>query len=905
MNTKSDTRFTLIQTKLDPLQISSNLVIRPRLIDYLNHNLDRNFTLISAPAGYGKTTLLVQWLNEIERPVAWLSLDEYDNDLALFLSYFLAAVRSLYPQGAERTYALLQAPSLPSPEVISAMLINDISALEEAFILALDDYHAIEDEVIREVIIHLIAHIPQNLHLVIATRQDPPLPLPRLRASWAMKEVRSNALRFTHQEVETFLTTMGIEELTADEIFMLDKRTEGWITGLRLIALAIHETADKAALIRTFQKMADPFIVEYLAAEVLASQKPDVQDFLLCTSILDRFCAPLCDATLGSSNSESILQELLQANLFVIPLGQERTWYRYHHLFQDLLQRRLREHKDLKKIQGLQSRASAWLADQGLIEEAIRHALASGEVESAARLIEEHRVKLLNREDWRPLRRWLDQLPKEVIASRPALLLTQTWIAVYHFDPLAIQSLLGRTETVLNERLEELPPDEVAAMQGEIDALYSYFLQTFDTKPDLSLARAEQALRRLPKENATARGLAQDFKAFAYQVLGRLDDAVQLLEDLISDPLQPSGVKTQSFIALSFVHFNAGDLSALSSTAARYLSYAGDLRRLPSVAWANCFSGLVAYEWNELQKAVEHFSVVADLDKFAVFLTYHSSILLLAKTFWIMGQKGTAQEILRTHEEKVIESGNPAFMMDVEALQAQFAVEMGDLDRALQWANRVDPDSLIEPMFADEQVSLQWAQILTGQPGRNDLKWVQEFLEQRLVLVESRHNIRRQIKILAQLSLVGAKLGQTDMALKQLKRSLQLALPQGYLRTFVDLGSEMSTLLRQMAAAEMLEESLSNYVSLLLAAFPELKAVTGPKEVAWQRARAVMPDPLTPRESEVLVLLAKRLKYREIAQSLVISMPTTKKHISHIYAKFGAKNRGEAIEKAKSLGILP
>jgi LuxR family maltose regulon positive regulatory protein len=729
-----DETITLIRTKLGQPKISDDLVTRPRLIDYLKHDPKRNFTLISAPAGYGKTTLLVQWLNEIDKPVAWLALDKHDSDLARFLNYLLAAVRTLYPQGVERTHALLQVPILPPPEVIAAMFINDISTLGEAFVLVLDDFHSIEDETISDVIDRLINHLPQNLHLVIVTRQDPPLPLPKLRASWTMKEVRSDALRFTRQETESFLSTMGIEELTADDMAVLDKRMEGWITGLRLAALTLRNTADRESFIQRFQVTVDSFSAEYLAAEVLAAQEPEVQEFLLCTSILDRFCAPLCEAIVETVNGRIMLEELQRANLFVISLDQEGKWYRYHHLFQDLLQHRLHDSRDMTEIQALHSHASAWLASRDLIDEALRHALAAGDVASAARMVKERRITLLNKENWRPLHRWLDQLPREVAAASPALTLTRAWIAVYHFDPVALHSLLERAERILNERLKELPPNEAMALQGEIDALYSYFLQTFDSKPELSLSRAEHALDRLPKEFAIARGLAQDFKAVALQVSGRLDEAIRLLERLIGDPLQLKGVKTQAYIALCLVHFGAGDLNALANTASQYVSYTSDLKALPSFAWASYFAGQVAYELNELQQAIEYLSVVADLEKYAVFVTYHNSILLLAKTYWALARKAEAQEIIRLHEQKVGESGNPAFILQVDALKAQFALDIADLDGATRWAQQADPIMFVEPMFIDENVSPYWVQILTESADKIGLKAVQSFLEQRLGL---------------------------------------------------------------------------------------------------------------------------------------------------------------------------
>jgi LuxR family maltose regulon positive regulatory protein len=697
---------------------------------------------------------------------------------------------------------------------------------------------------------------------------------------------------------------MGIEELTADDMAVLDKRIEGWITGLRLAALTLRNTTDRESFIRRFRGMVDSLIAEYLAAEVLAVQEPEVQEFLLCTSILDRYCAPLCEAIVVTVNGRFMLEELLRANLFVISLDQEGKWYRYHHLFQDLLQRRLRESRDMTEIQALHSQASVWLASRDLIDEALRHALAAGDVESAVRMVEGHRVSLLNREDWRLLQRWLDQLPREAVIASPALTLARAWIGVYHFDPVAIHSLLERAERILNERLKELPPDEASALQGEIDALYSYFLQTFDTKPELSLTRAEHALDRLPREFSIARGLAQDFKAFALQASGRLDEAIRLLEDIIGDPLQPGGVKAQAYIALCFVYFGAGDLKALATTASQFISFTSDLKALPSFAWANYFAGQAAYEWNDLQQAIEYLSVVADLEKHAVFVTYHNSILLLAKTYWALARKAEAQEIIRSHEHKLGESGNPAFNLQVDALKAQFALDIADLDGAARWAQQADPMMFVEPMFIDEIVSQYWARILTESANTIGLKAVRAFLEQRLALVESRHRIPRQIKILAQLSLVHYRLGQTAEAMRHLRRSLLSAHPHGFHRTFIDLGEDMAGLLGHLVTSASLDESLKRYATQLITACSFPDTTTSLIDDTWQRAQLATSDALTRRESEVLLLLAEQLKYREIAQSLVISMPTTKKHISHIYAKLGVKSREEAIDRAIALGIL-
>jgi LuxR family maltose regulon positive regulatory protein len=374
--------FTLLRTKLHKPQISPDLVPRPRLVERLRRGLDRKLTLISAPAGFGKTTLACMWLQDCARPAAWLSLDENDSDLRVFLSYFVAAVQTVFPDACPTTLGVLRAPHLPPLDHMAITLVNEINDLPEPVILVLDDYHAIQDEAVHELVATLIGNLPRHAHLVLASRVDPPWPLALLRAGRQMMELRADDLRFTLDEAQAFLERVVGVDLTSEAVATLEGRTEGWIAALRLAALSMRGETDHAAFVQSF-KGTHRDLTDYLTTEVLSQQSQPIQDFLLRTSILDRFCAPLCDAILDdrrstideeppSPLSQAILDELDQANLFLVPLDYERRWYRYHHLFQDLLRRRLQAQLNAEELASLHSRASAWLRDNGLIEEALQ-----------------------------------------------------------------------------------------------------------------------------------------------------------------------------------------------------------------------------------------------------------------------------------------------------------------------------------------------------------------------------------------------------------------------------------------------------------------------------------------------------------------------------------------------------
>jgi len=454
----------LLFTKLLPPRVDRCLVERPSLIDQLNHELDRKLTLVSAPAGYGKSTLVAEWLGQVDLPFAWISLDETDNDLSYFLKYFLAGVRTCFPAACAASLQLLQAPETPGTSTLADTLSNDLFACPESFLLVLDDYHTIHDIQVNQLLNALIDRCPPNFHLVIISRTDPLLPLPQLRASGQAHEIRSDSLRFSDDEAQQFFQLKGVVELDPDTSVQVNQRIEGWAVGLQLAALKLRSVTEQETWLASFQIQENEFVSEYLFSEVLQQQPEAIQHFLLHTSLLDRFCVGLVAAVLANEDSipltksqiETILDELKRANLFVISLDEQNDWYRYHHLFQQMLRQTLDAQKDDKEIKAMHWRASEWFAQQGYSEEALKHALAANDMATAVAIVEENSRSFVNGLERRTLERWMDSLPDEVIWQRPRLLVTLGWLLYRHWRMNALDAVSNRLADHLENNFKDI-----------------------------------------------------------------------------------------------------------------------------------------------------------------------------------------------------------------------------------------------------------------------------------------------------------------------------------------------------------------------------------------------------------------------------------------------------------------
>ena len=602
----------LIRTKLYRPRITGDLVPRPRLLEQLEQRRDRPLTLVVAPAGYGKSTLVSSSLETCDWPSAWLSLDEHDNDLAQFLSYLVAAIQTISPDACHDTQAMIKAASPPPTSVIAGALTNDLDQIQEPFILVLDDYHAVQNMDVHQLLTELLYHPPPPLHLVLTTRSDPPLPLPQLRARGQATEIRSHALRFTEAETAAFLRSMGIQ-FDEQTLRFLVERVEGWVAGVRLAVLsARHLGSDNLAQAHVERNIS--YITNYLLTEVLEGQPLAIQNYLFGTSILERFCAPLCEAVSSGQakrvpgaegdrlSGQAYLDWLETSDLFVVPLDDEHEWYRYHHLFQQVLRHQLRRRYGPDEIAAIHARASAWYAENNLIDEALSHALSAGDEFGAANLLEQNVRTLLNEDQWQIVRKWLSQVPAGIVQQRPELLLAKAWMANYQLDVTPIPGILESLEVLLDDS------EGSQLIEGQIDFFRGSIL-LWQGQASRSLEFLNRALVRIPEAYRMARSEAEIVWCLANQMVGQSDKAVRFLHKRLHDgqTTHPSS-QSRLLAALSYVHCISGELTAAVAAAQRLEKLGAECRNLYVQAWGSYLQAHIHYCWNDLENAAHHFA---------------------------------------------------------------------------------------------------------------------------------------------------------------------------------------------------------------------------------------------------------------------------------------------------------
>lgn len=898
---------SLIITKLKSPRVRDDLISRPHIVQRLGDGLGRKATLVSAPAGYGKTTLLRQWLEDCPLPAAWLSLDENDSDLFIFVSYFVAAVQTILPEAGQATLSLLGVPQKPSLELITSTLINDLDRQEEPFLLVLDDYHTITDSEVHQLVEALITYMPSEMHLVLSSRKDFPLPLVRLRIGQEVTELRVQDLLFSYKEVETYLEQSTGKKISPEMVAMLEKHTEGWIAALRMAVIAMRTETDLELFVRSFTG-SHRALIDYLVSEVLSQQSENFQDFLIKSSILNRFCAPLSASVTGNSTEQSqeIIEGLERANLFIVPLDEEHGWYRYHQLFREMLQHRLKAQLSQETIKALHTSASLWLGQQDFIDEAIRHSLAAENVSGAIELIDHHRHGLLDKSRWRLMERWLNLLPGLVVEKEPSLLVLQAWMLL-HTQKLGEMNLaLNQAEKLLVEESSRFPKAKALALRGEIDTMRSYFWNVVGNDRKQGFEYALLARKNLPSTHAFALGMAFDFECFAYYFSGEKDKAIRLLTEAAYNPSDSGPSKLQTFIGLCHVHLVSGNLPLLLQTADDFLQMAQENHQSIGIAWAHYFSGAARYERNELDQSVYHFSKVAELHYSASTIAYKNSLYPLALAYQNQGETNMAKETMDTLQAYFREIKNTTFIPEMHSVQARLSLLEGDLAAALNWAEAVNLDDLRDSPFVFEVQGITWSRVRIAESTVASLRAAIDHLRKIIAIAESSHNIRWLIPALAHLAMAYEAQGQTNDAFTTLERSIRLARPGGFIHTYVDLGESMLGMLRHLLKRGV----ATHYIQNILKAVPEqdgmaVSTLDEPASVVYESSKIILVEPLTRRESEILILMSARSSNKEIADDLTISILTVKKHTGNIYQKLGVKKRGEAVDKAKALGILP
>jgi LuxR family transcriptional regulator, maltose regulon positive regulatory protein len=931
----------LVETKLYAPRRRRGVVPRPRLAERLRRGADAQLTLVSAPAGFGKTTLLTEWLTAAPAngaSVAWLSLDPRDNDPTTFWAYLIAALQTVAPGVGADASGLLQSPQSPPIEAVLAALLNELSALSTDVLVVLDDYHVIDARDIQDGMVFLLDHLPPGLHLVIASRADPALPLARLRARGELVELRAADLRFTPDETAAYLNeAMGLD-LTAEDVELLERRTEGWIAALQLAALSLQGRDDRAAFITAFTGN-DRYVVDYLVEEVLQGQPEPVRTFLLQTSILDRLCAPLCDVVTGQAGGKAMLTTLERGNLFVVPLDDERRWYRYHHLFADVLRAHLCEEQP-DQVSHLHARASTWYEHNGEPTEAIRHALASDDLARAAGLVELAVPAMRRRRQEATLLGWFAALPDELIRRRPVLSVSYAGALLACGELEGVEARLRDAERWLDGTADlaerharpAAASAEMVVMHEEAFRRLPGSIAVYRAARALALANvpetlhyARGALDLAAKDDHFRRGAAARLLGLACWASGDLETAHRTYADGMTH-LQMAGNIADAVggaIALADIRIAQGRLREAMHTYERALRLATEqgepVLRGPADmdlqdsycrghggrgervvrGTADIYVGMSGLhrERDDLEAAGQHLLRSQELGEHTGFpQNRYRWRVAMARIREARGDLDGAVALLDEAKRLYVSDFYPD-VRPVAALRARVRVAQGGLGEALDWAREQGLSANDDLSYVREFEHITLARLLLARYTRDrvdgSLREAICLLERLLHAADAGERAGSVIEILVLLAVAHQIQGDLAAALAPLERALALAEPEGYVRMFVDEGPPMAALLEAAGRRGI----APGYVGQLLAA---LRAEHRPP----LKRDSIQVEPLSARELEVLRLLRTDLDGPDIARELTVSLSTMRTHTRSIFNKLGVSSRRAAVRRAEELEII-
>lgn len=898
----------ILTTKLSVPPKRPDWVLRARLIDQLDQALGKKLVLVSAPAGFGKTTLIASWLHSLgnrgDTRAAWLSLEEADNDPIRFLAHLIGSLQTIDQRIGEaaRPFLEMHIPRLTHP---MTLLINDLAALQGQVILVFDDYHVIDHAELQTAVTFFLEHLPPHFHLIVTTREEPPFPLPRLRAKWEVLELNLQDLRFIGEETATFLKrTMGLA-LTAESVQTLEERTEGWVAGLQMAALSLRgqmgqsgqsETAQTPGLNQISWDIAafgggHRYVIDYLAAEVLRQQTRECRKFLQQTAILDRFNASLCDAVTGRDNSQTMLAQLEKANLFLIPLDHEREWYRYHHLFADFLCTELTE----QQLVALHRRASNWYEEHGLISESIRHALAAHDPMEAVRLIRNNSEETLRNGGLATIRGWVDTLPEEIVRAHGDLLVRKGWF-------LFLQGEIAAAETYAALATENERADDPSNRRGMLLNFRAY-LAINRGMPEQALKFAQEALDLLDETESFHRTMALSHLGQAQRLAGDLRTAIQTLYQAISlgRLLGNHLIILEALAHLATLLYQQGRLGEALSVCEQARSRYSDERGnpLPMAGLVYVSLGYLYYETDDLARAYHHLTTGITLcQQMGIIYPALWGQCTLARLHYARGEVEAAWETLAAARQLATRAVNPWRPYLVTAVTAEIQLRQGQIAAAALTLAELPVNA--GDRFQKE--NMVFVRLLLAQGHASEAHDILRSLEE---VAQQQGRCGNLITIYLLQALAYRALNNTTSALECLEEAIRLAATEGYRRIFLDEDPSLAELLRER------RDLAPEFVAGLLKAIPACPALQNdnsvyivPETKPNQRQSQPLIEPLSQTQLMVLRLVADGLSNRNIAAKLEITVGTTKWHLNQIYGKLNVSSRTQAIAQARMLKLL-
>ncbi len=895
----STQHLELVTTKLHRPRLSQKILHRHRLYEHLEEYVDYPLTVVSAPVGYGKSTLVSAWLESESQAHAWLTLDESDNDFEKFNSYFLASLQKVVPEFRRHSKWANDKDAPPNAQLLANKLINDLDPLGTDFIMVLDDYNVIDNPEVHEFLSTLLQHPPQGMHLFIVSRHEPDLSISKLRVRNQVNEISVLDMQFTVEETTTLIQERLNVEVTPSVAAHLSQRAEGWIAVLNSIAFS-SGNGEVLELVSVDQELMSNMALDFLMTEIFADQPKDIQNLMLKTSILDDFNASIHDAIsspkIGGQSAlirgEDYINWLIAKNIFVVPLDDEGKLFRFHGLFRQLLHRKLRKQYDSDEISIFHTRASNWYAENGQIENALRHAQSAGNVDVAAEVVANYRHELTHQGHWQQLEEMLHNFPSSIIESHPELTMAKVSVLYQDFQMAEIPALLDREEFLLSEN--GLDHSTAIQLQGELDA-YRSLLCYWKADADGTVANAQAALENLPGDWFTPRALALQHLAAGYQMQGDIEHAQTMRGEPLDHAHMDSTPPYYSHLLAGSCmrQWVSANLPDLRYTSSHSLVFAENHALSESLASANYFMGVASYEENNLEGAHQYFDNLYEQRYEGKLHLIAHGLLGLSTTYQAMGEPEKALHTIDNVTEFLLEKHNRDLLEITEAFRAELDLRQGNLAAAKLWTEKFVPKGS-QPMSVFYHPDITYIKVLLAINTESNMAKAEKLINRLKKHLKLIHNKRFLIEVFCLEALMHDAQQKNKEALASMEQAILLAEPGGLLRVFLDYGPKVAHLL-----ALLDQQGVSQgYVQELLKAFVEEK----PNSIGG--ANQALIDPLTARELQILGLLAKRKTNKEIAADFVISPGTVKTHTIKIYQKLEVNGRREAVEKGEALGLI-